>query len=83
MTKHFTPEDREIVEAGAAEIVADTCRSSVALPPSRVRTPASPARRLPLGHDAAARSFRTGLLPPPALNDAVLPFGGLRLRQVR
>ena len=24
LTKHFTPEDREIVEAGAAEIVADS-----------------------------------------------------------
>lgn len=24
LTKHFTPEDREIVEAGAADIVADS-----------------------------------------------------------
>jgi len=26
LTKHFTPEDREAVEAGAAEIVADSDR---------------------------------------------------------
>ena len=51
LTKHFTPEDREIVEAGAAEIVADSDRrarleqrraSATSKPPQRTR-PAPPA----------------------------------------
>ena len=39
LTKHFTPEDREIVESGAAEIVADSDRRE-----RREKQPARPAR---------------------------------------
>ena len=51
LTKHFTPEDREVVDAGAAEIVADSdCRERLKQrrdgagpePPRRTR-PAPPA----------------------------------------
>ncbi|MCY4507749.1 MAG: hypothetical protein OXG35_12440 [Acidobacteria bacterium] len=41
LTKHFTPEDREIVDAGAAEIVADSDR--------REREVERPARVSPQG----------------------------------
>ncbi len=39
LTKHFTPEDREIVEAGAAEIVADSDQRE-----RREERPSRPAR---------------------------------------
>lgn len=51
LTKHFTAEDREVVEAGAAEIVADSDRrerleqrraGAAPKPPRRTR-PAPPA----------------------------------------
>ena len=60
LTKHFTPEDREIVETGAAEIVADSDRRErleqrragpAPGPPQRTR-PAPPTRpAAEVGHD--------------------------------
>ena len=44
LTRHFTPEDREIVEAGAAEIVADSDRRE-----REAERPARPARVSPQG----------------------------------
>ena len=57
LTKHFTPEDREVVEAGAAEIVADSDR--------RERQDQRPARPT----DAARQG---GADPPPVQTPAVL-----------
>ena len=53
LTKHFTPEDRKTVEAGAADIVADSDRrerrkqrhAGRAPHPSQPPSPAPPARR--------------------------------------
>ncbi len=58
LTKHFTPEDLEIVEAGTAEIVADSDRRErraehQGRPPrasGQAGTPPSPAAAVP-GHD--------------------------------
>ena len=56
LTKHFTPEDQEIVEAGAAEIVADSDRRE-----REVERPARPARVSPQGgcHRAAGTGSRS------------------------
>ena len=56
LTRHFTPEDREIVEAGAAEIVADSDRRE-----REAERPARPARVLSARrrHRAAATGSRS------------------------
>ncbi len=46
LTKHFTAEDREIVEAGAAEIVADS--------DGRERQEEQPARPRPVSQQGSA-----------------------------
>ena len=51
LPKHFTPEDREIIEAGTAKIVADSNRCEVrrTSPPARLASlrKAAPPRRRP------------------------------------
>ncbi len=60
LTKHFTAKDREVVEAGAAEIAADSDKRERLAPDrapasrsARRPDPAPPTRRRPveLGHD--------------------------------
>ena len=61
LTKHFTPEDREVVEAGAAEIVADSDR--------RERLEQRRGSRAPAAHPsrAAGRPARSGNRPRPMI----------------
>ena len=74
LTKHFTPEDREIVEAGAAEIVADSDRRA-RLEQRRRRGSQAPATH---PSRAAGRPARCGnrprtVIPVPASPSPSLP----------